>query len=804
MTFGSRTRNASHHVDPSRRAAAASTKGDGESCAPARSGAGEVAPPVNPAWQAMVGVQAKLAVSAPGDPGEVEADRVADAVVNDAAVPTIRQAVSPVSRKCAACGGGPEPCPKCEEEERLQRKANGGGAVDASAVTPLSGGSELPAGDRTFFESRMGHDFGDVRVHTDRMANTSAASINARAYTQGNHIAFASGEYDTGSTRGRHLLGHELTHVVQQRGGTQSIQRSPGPHEEEIERSKTSPGKVTSSAPPLLMSVFNFAINEATLKAEHQAALEQLADLAVDGKVKITRVVGHTDSFGDDKINGPLSNDRAMMVEEFLHACGASVSKVDSKGAGSPVADNGSEVGRSRNRRVDIFFDLVPKKKDPPPKKDDPPPKKEDPPPKKKDPPPEPDYPGVEEKEEEEEEEWEFPDLPCVGPVQTPLCLGILFCILNPELCALPFLWPKWPGIPDIPEPKEPKDPKEPKEPKEPEEPEEPEDPQCGDPQLPPTQVSFIPASGDRGNRVEARPLTKCPGNTVGSEPDIPALFPDLWDCIVAVDGSFKWVHAHLLHGETSGAGARNLHGPGDDVRNIIFADRSINGRMSSRVEKPALDRVWDNDEVLWYEVEVNHFTGPYPRGFFAETIDMEFGSHDPITGIDGPAIVSTQIDSGPAHQPPHCDEPPGTTPPTPEPETPTPEPETPTPEPDPADGYDSTIEICHLMLKTRPSTVTTGDLSVEIDARWLDATGNATDSESCPITAFDVTLWQEGLLFDTRIQTVEFPVGQMASFSWTGLEPGQYYFLITTDDLDPDCCLAGSIRVRTPGGQVA
>jgi hypothetical protein len=71
------------------------------------------------------------------------------------------------------------------------------------------------------FRSSFGHDFSSVRVHTDERAAASAASLPARAYTIGPHVVFRRGEYAPGTTTGRHLLGHELAHVVQQsRGGS--------------------------------------------------------------------------------------------------------------------------------------------------------------------------------------------------------------------------------------------------------------------------------------------------------------------------------------------------------------------------------------------------------------------------------------------------------------------------------------------------------------------------------------------------------------------------------------------------------
>ena len=83
-----------------------------------------------------------------------------------------------------------------------------------------SGGNSLDAETRTDMESRFGgQDFGDVRVHTDGAAHESAKSVNAQAYTVGSNIVFQQGNYDPGSDSGKHMLAHELTHVVQQKSG---------------------------------------------------------------------------------------------------------------------------------------------------------------------------------------------------------------------------------------------------------------------------------------------------------------------------------------------------------------------------------------------------------------------------------------------------------------------------------------------------------------------------------------------------------------------------------------------------------
>lgn len=97
----------------------------------------------------------------------------------------------------------------------------GDDAGAASLVRPAlsSGGQALDSDTRTFMESRFGHDFSQVRVHTDDQAAASAEAINANAYTVGPDIVFGAGQYTPGTSEGQHLLAHELTHVVQQSSG---------------------------------------------------------------------------------------------------------------------------------------------------------------------------------------------------------------------------------------------------------------------------------------------------------------------------------------------------------------------------------------------------------------------------------------------------------------------------------------------------------------------------------------------------------------------------------------------------------
>ena len=80
------------------------------------------------------------------------------------------------------------------------------------------GGQPLSKSERAYFESRFGVDFSQVRLHNDAQAAESARALNAKAYTLGQDVVLGAGEYAPGTSEGRKLMAHELTHVVQQSG----------------------------------------------------------------------------------------------------------------------------------------------------------------------------------------------------------------------------------------------------------------------------------------------------------------------------------------------------------------------------------------------------------------------------------------------------------------------------------------------------------------------------------------------------------------------------------------------------------
>lgn len=85
--------------------------------------------------------------------------------------------------------------------------------VEAPRTDPR-GGRPLDIHTRTAMESRFGHDFGRVRIHTGPEASRSAAGLGAYAYTLGLDVYFQTGQYRPEQPAGRALLVHELEHVV--------------------------------------------------------------------------------------------------------------------------------------------------------------------------------------------------------------------------------------------------------------------------------------------------------------------------------------------------------------------------------------------------------------------------------------------------------------------------------------------------------------------------------------------------------------------------------------------------------------
>ncbi|WP_308367764.1 MULTISPECIES: DUF4157 domain-containing protein [unclassified Microbulbifer] len=196
-------------------------------------------------------VQAKLVVGGANDSYEQEADHVADRVMRmpepqqEEETPDIQRKAEPstVQRLCAECSDELQQQPNEDEGDVIQRqtpetegetlqlkKKNSTATTAASSNVTAQinnikgGGRPLSDSVRGFFEPRFGRDFSQVRVHTDSNAGNVAHSLHARAFTSGQDVVFGAGQYSPETSDGRHLLAHELTHVVQQSTGASGPQ----------------------------------------------------------------------------------------------------------------------------------------------------------------------------------------------------------------------------------------------------------------------------------------------------------------------------------------------------------------------------------------------------------------------------------------------------------------------------------------------------------------------------------------------------------------------------------------------------
>jgi hypothetical protein len=165
-------------------------------------------------------IQPKLIVGNARSTSELEADRIGEQVMRTP------------ERQPNLAGehdtGSPDYSSTHTPREPIQTKRASPSEIGDMTAQPIvhdvlrSSAQPLDSSTRGFMESRFGHDFTSVRVHSDGEAAEAARAVQAQAYTVGSNIVFGSGQYAPATAQGKKLLAHELMHVVQQR-------RSPNP-----------------------------------------------------------------------------------------------------------------------------------------------------------------------------------------------------------------------------------------------------------------------------------------------------------------------------------------------------------------------------------------------------------------------------------------------------------------------------------------------------------------------------------------------------------------------------------------------
>ena len=226
-------------------------------------------------------------------------------------------------RRCA-CGGlvasGGE-CAACRARRLGRTRPIAPPIVHEVLRSP---GRPLHPGLRSEMEARFGHDFARVRVHTDARADESARAVGALAYTVGRDIVFTGGGYVPGSQRGRGLLAHELTHVVQQRtAGTAPAELAVESPSGEGEREAR--GGIPARARSVPAQVQRFTAEERGLIRDLNTVVSTASRIADErgaaGLMRWGRFVAGASGYGAFEALGSTSSQSSSLPARYLYTC---------------------------------------------------------------------------------------------------------------------------------------------------------------------------------------------------------------------------------------------------------------------------------------------------------------------------------------------------------------------------------------------------------------------------------------------------------------------------------------------------
>lgn len=249
-----------------------------------------------------------------------------------------------------------------------------------------SAGQPLDAATRVFMESRFGHDFSKVRVHTNDKAAESARAVNALAFTIGQSIHFGSGQYRPESKEGMKLLAHELAHTVQQQSLDMGVQPITSEwsaveddrleHEADNAVEKVVAGRIArisgsakmgslqrqdkdkENQPKALQVVSPVQPNEKQKKmieeARHAAAIRTQIAMFKASAIEGTVQLEEARRLAQIKFN--WANPNMDQISEVLRGMGGGLIDVDVKVAGKGDPECGSRAGYVRGHRPPIIL----------------------------------------------------------------------------------------------------------------------------------------------------------------------------------------------------------------------------------------------------------------------------------------------------------------------------------------------------------------------------------------------------------------------------------------------------------------
>lgn len=218
----------------------------------------------------------KLLVGDANDRYEREADRVAQTVRAGAAGRGIADEASSEAAGSRYIGAAVD-----GDVESYVRESRG----DGRPLTPSV---------RSEMETQFGSDFGGVRLHTGRRAAAASDRTDARAFTVGRDIYFGAGRYQPATPDGRGLLAHELTHVVQQEGATETLRRvpedAPAPSTPTSPEETTAGTRVSAENPP--RAGLSVSINGLTFLPPEGTQFRQGSRARQGVEIALNRLVG--------------------------------------------------------------------------------------------------------------------------------------------------------------------------------------------------------------------------------------------------------------------------------------------------------------------------------------------------------------------------------------------------------------------------------------------------------------------------------------------------------------------------------
>jgi hypothetical protein len=240
-------------------------------------------------------------------------------------------------------------------------------ATQAKAPTNLSPvvsevlsapGRPLDAATRGFMEPRFGHDFSQVRVHTDAQAADAARAVNALAYTVDRDIVFGKGQYSPQTIDGQKLLAHELTHVVQQAQTNPSAGLGmDGAHEQAAEAASAAIASAGSRIAVEHVPVRGLARQAKDYEATKKEVLEEL------NRAMPVAILGILDGLdqgtrdrlnADPQISGAIAalppNARSIVVRHLL--AGPNIGKTATPAATPTAMSAATPIGRADFEKV--------------------------------------------------------------------------------------------------------------------------------------------------------------------------------------------------------------------------------------------------------------------------------------------------------------------------------------------------------------------------------------------------------------------------------------------------------------------